>query len=158
MNPAKVAAITDYPRPTSIKSLQHFLGMITFSLRFIPNLSLVTFPLRQILKKGMSFNWDPACEDSFRRLKAMVQESGLLAHPNFDQPFMLQTNASNYGLGAVLLQDDCHIQEKAVTFISQTLTPAKCNYLNTEKELLATISSFQCFHPYLHSGHVYSSD
>ena len=74
IDPAKVAAITDYPRPTSIKLLQRFLGMITFSLCFIPYLALVTFPRRQILKKGMSFNWDPACEDhSFRRLITMVQ-------------------------------------------------------------------------------------
>ena len=89
MDLAKVAAITDYPRPTSIKTLQRFLGMITFSLCFIPNLALVTFPLRHLLKKGVSFVWDPACEDNFRRLKTMVQESGLLAHPNFDQPFTL---------------------------------------------------------------------
>ena len=108
MDPTKVVAITDYPRPTLIKTLQRFLGMITFSLRFIPNLALVTFPLRHLLKKGVSFVWDPACEDNFRRLKTMVQESGLLNHPNFDQSFMLQTDASNHGLGAVLLQTDCH--------------------------------------------------
>ena len=89
IDPAKVAAITNYPHPTSIKSLQRFLGMITFSLRFIPSLALVTFPLRQLLKKGVSFNWDPACEDSFHHLKTMVQESGLLAHPTFDQLFTL---------------------------------------------------------------------
>ena len=88
MDPAKVAAITDYPRPTSIKTLQPFLGMITFSLRLIPNLALVKFPLRHLLKKGVSFVWDLGCEDSFS-LKSMVQESGLLAHPNFDQPFTL---------------------------------------------------------------------
>ena len=154
MDPAKVAAINDYPRPTSVKSLQRFLGMITFSLRFIPNLALVTFPLRQLLKKGVSFSWDPACEDSFRRLKTMVKESGLLAHPNFDRPFTLQTDASNQGLGAVLLQADCHGQEKAVAFISRTLTPAERNYSTTEKELLAIVWSFQRFHPYLHGGQV----
>ena len=71
MDPTKVAAITDYPRPTSIKTLQRFLGMITFSLRFIPNLALVTFPLRQPLKKGVSFIW-VACKDNFHRLKTMV--------------------------------------------------------------------------------------
>ena len=142
MDPTKVATITDYPCPTSIKSLQHFLGMITFSLRFIPNLALVTFPLRQLLKKGVSFNWDPACEDSFRRLKTMVQESGLLAHPNFDQPFTLQTDTSNHGLGAVLLQADCHGQEKAIAFISCTLTSAKRNYSTTEKEVHAIVWSF----------------
>ena len=60
-----------------------------FGVRFIPNLALVTFPLRQLLKKGVSFNWDPACEDSFHHLKTMVQESGLLAHPTFDQLFTL---------------------------------------------------------------------
>ena len=139
MDPAKVAAINDYPRPTSVKSLQHFLGMITFSLRFIPNLALVTFRLRQLLKKGVSFIWDPACEDSFRRLKTMVQELGLLAHPNFDLSFTLQTFASNHGLGAVLLQADCHRQEKAVAFISRTLTPAERNYSTTEKELLVIV-------------------
>ena len=100
MDHPKVAAIPNYPRPTLIKTLQRFLGMITFSLRFIPNLALVTLPFRHLMKKGVSFVWDPACEDRFRRLKTMVQEFGLLAHPNFDQPFMLQTNASNHGLGA----------------------------------------------------------
>ena len=76
----------------------------------------------------------------------------LLAHPNFDQPFTLQTDASNHGLGAVLLQTDCHGQKKAVAFISRTLTPAERNYSTTEKELLAIVWSFQRLHPYLHSG------
>ena len=139
MDPTKVSAITDYPRPTSIKTLQLFLGMITFSLRFILILAFVTFPLRHLLKKGVSFIWDPACEDNFCCLKTMVQEWGFLAHPNFDQPFTLQTYASNLGLGAALLQTDCHRQEKAVPFISQTLTPAEQNYSTIEKELLAIV-------------------
>ena len=72
----------------------------------------------------------------------MVQESGLVTHPNFDQPFTLQTDASNHGLGAVLLQADCHGQEKAVAFISRSLTPAERNYSTTEKEVHAIVWSF----------------
>ena len=84
----------------------------------------------------------------------MVQESGLLAQPNFDQPFTLQTDASYHGLGVVLLPTDCHGQEKAVAFISRTLTPAERYYSTTKKELLAIVWSFQRLHPYLHGGQV----
>ena len=90
--------------------------MITFSLRFISNLALVTFPLRHLFKKDVTFVWDPACNENFHRLKTMVQESGLLTNSNFDQPFTLQTDTSNHGLGFVLLQANCHEQENA--FIS----------------------------------------
>ena len=73
MDPAKVTAITDYPCTTSKKTLQCVLGMITSSLCFILNLALVTLSLHQLLKKGVSFTWNPACEDSFHHLKTRIE-------------------------------------------------------------------------------------
>ena len=84
MDPSKVIAITNYP-PPSTKSLQSFLGMTNFALRFIPNLAAITSPLRELLKKGFPFRWTDQCESSFNELKATLQEATLVAHPRLLQ-------------------------------------------------------------------------
>jgi hypothetical protein len=102
MDPAKIIALTEFAPPTSVKTLQSFLGLINFSLRFIPNLAAINLP--QLLQKNTPFLWTTACQRSFQQLKDMVRDAMSLAHLDFNKPFKLQTDASNAGLGAVLLQ------------------------------------------------------
>ena len=82
----------------------------------------------------------------------MLQASNLLAHLDFTKPFHLQTDASNVGLGAVLLQSDDNDQLRPIAYISRSLTKAEQNYSTTEKEFLAIVWAFHRFHPYLHGS------
>ena len=150
MDPEKINSITAFPQPTSIKTLQSFLGLINFSLRFVPNLAAVTAPLRTLLAKDAKFHWTEECHRSFLRLKELVRKTSILAHPDFSHPFKLQTDASNQGLGAVLLQQNKQHEWQAIAYISRSLTKSEQNYSTTEKELLAIVWAFQKFHPYLH--------
>ncbi|MCO5575555.1 hypothetical protein L7F22_029357 [Adiantum nelumboides] len=134
--------------------LQSFLGMASFSLRFVPNLASITYPLRHLLKKDSKYNWTSACQQSFNQLKQIILQAAVLAHPNFQKPFLLQTDASNHGLGAVLLQQDAHDSWRPISFISRSLASAKTNYSTTEKELLAIIWAFAKFHPFLQGSDV----
>lgn len=106
MDSSKILSIQHYPPPRSVKALQSFLGMANFSLQFVPNLCAITYSIRQRLKKNAKYVWSTACQQSFETLKKVIQEAALLAHPNCQQPFKLQTDASNLGLGVVFLQQD----------------------------------------------------
>ena len=151
---AKIRAIVDYPTPSNIKSLQSFLGLVNFSLRFIPNLAMVTAPLRLLLKKGSKYQWSADCTQSFEKLKKLIKDAGTLAFPDFSKVFRLQTDASNYGIGAVLLQQDDNDDWQPIAYISRALTKSEQNYSTTEKEFLAIVWAFQKFHPYLHGTSV----
>ncbi len=133
-----------------MKKLQSFLGLINFSLRFVPHLATITQPLRNLLVKGHIFNWTSDCQQSFEHVKRLVQQVSTLSHPDFTKPFKLQTDASNHGLGAVLLQQDDMQQWRPISYISRSLTKSERNYSTTEKELLAIVWAFQKWHPYLH--------
>ena len=152
MDPEKINSIMAFPQPTSIKKLQSFLGLINFSLRFVPNLAVVTASLSHLLAKSTDFIWSNACQESFMKLKTLVQQVSTLAHPDFSRPFKLQTDASNQGLGAVLLQENQDKQWQPIAYISRSLTKSEQNYSTTEKELLAIVWAFQKFHPYLHGS------
>ena len=106
MDPTKINSIMAFPQPTSIKKLQSFLSLINFSLRFVPNLAVVTASLRRLLAKGTDFLWSNACQESFTKLRTLVQQVSTLAHLDFSHPFNLQTDALDQGLGTVLLQEN----------------------------------------------------
>ena len=121
MDPEKINAITQFAQPSSVRSLQSFLGLVNFSLKFLPNLASVTYPLRQLLIKDTKFVWSNQCQEIFSMLKEMVRNTPILAHPDFNKLFVLQTNASNYGIGAVLFQQEGE-SWRPVAFISRSLT------------------------------------
>ena len=154
MDPTKISTITNFPTPKTLKSLQSFLGLANFSLRFIPNLAQVTKPLRQLLQKNVPFNWTAQFDQCFKQIKDMVQEVPILAHPDFAKPFKIQTDASNLGLGAVLLQQNNNNQWQPITFLSRSLTKSEQNYSTIEKELITVVWAFQKLHPYVHGTHV----
>ena len=104
MDLAKITALIEFAPPQSFKMRQSFLGLINFSLHFVPNLVAISLPLCQLLQKNTPYIWTPACENKLQQLKNMVRDVVILAHPDFFKAFNLQTNASNGGIGAVLLQ------------------------------------------------------
>ena len=128
--------------------------MATFSLWFIPNMATMTAPLWHLLRKGSKFELTTECENDFNQLKDTLHQASQLAHPDFSRPILLQTDASNHGLGVVLLQVDTTGAERPIAYISWSLTPTKKNYSTTKKEWLAIVWAFTKFHPYLHGTHV----
>ena len=104
-DPARVSAILDYPTPTTIKQLQTFLGFVGYYRRFVPHLADKAAPLYSLLKKGKQWRWRETVEQrAIVELKQALTSPPLLRPPDSSLPFLLHTDASDTGLGAVLSQ------------------------------------------------------
>lgn len=122
VDPIKVAAIRDFPQPTNLKSLKSFLGLASYYRRFIPNFSSVAGPLHLLNRKDAPFLWTSSCQEAFELLKRILTKAPVLAYPDFEQSFILETDASGTGLAAVLAQKVQGIV-RPVAFASCTLQP-----------------------------------
>ena len=151
-NPARVAAVKDYPTPTSVKEMRQFVGIASYYRRFIKGFAKVAQPLHALTQKGAVFKWSVSCQEAFQHLKNLLVEAPVLAYPDFLKPFTLETDASVLGLGAVLSQqqDDGHLHP--VAYASRALSPQEKRYGITELETLAVVWSMQHYHAYLY-GH-----
>jgi hypothetical protein len=143
MDPAKVAAVTEWPTPTKKKDVQSFLGFANFYRRFIHNFSKLSIPLTHLLKKGVDFVWSKECETSFQNLKTSFFNGNMLIHPSDEKPFILETDASDFALGAVLYQKNNQEVLQPIGFYSRKLLPAERNYPVYERELLAIVASLK---------------
>ena len=103
-DPKKLKAVNKFPAPTNVKTLRSFVGLASYYRRFIPNFSKIAGPLHSLTRKDVEFLWTPPCQSAFERLKQLLISAPLLAFPRFERPFLLETDASGAGLGAVLAQ------------------------------------------------------
>jgi len=137
-NPTKVQAIAKWPSPTSVLELQSFLGVVNYYRRFVKHLAVLASPLFDLLKKGASFTWLEQHEKSFSSLKQALLSSDVLAHPDPNKPYVVNTDASIFGVGATLSQyEDAAL--RPVAFESRKLSAAEKNYPVYELEMLAVI-------------------
>ena len=143
-DPKKVEAIHKMPPPEGPQELQKFLGMTTYLSPFIPSLSTLTAPLRELLKKDSEFTWNNSYGEAFNTVKQMVCKDTTLRYFDANKPVVIQVDASQKGLGAALLQDGC-----PVAFASKALTPAEQRYANIEREMLACVFGAERFHTYV---------
>ena len=146
-DPGKIQGISDMPAPQTKQELQSFLGAVNYLQTFIPHLSHHTEPLRVLLKKENVFAWDQNANDSFQRIKGLLENSLLepLRYYDRNKPVILQCDASLKGLGACILQDG-----KPIAFASKSLTDTETRYANIERELLAIVFGCEKFHTYLY--------
>ncbi len=100
-DPSKVEAVRAYPVPSNLKEVQRFLRLAGWYHCFVTNLSRTAEPLNALEKKGCALHWSPQCQQAFEQLKACLTLLPILGHPNLDLPFIVYTDASNTGLGAV---------------------------------------------------------
>lgn len=107
-DPCKVEAIRSYPVPKNLKEVQRFLGLAGWYHRFVPNFSQIAEPINALKKKGRKFQWSPQCQQSFEKLKACLTSPPILGHPDLQLPFVVYTDASDSGHGAVLTQRKTH--------------------------------------------------
>ena len=151
-DPAKLEAVQDFPIPTDVKCLRSFLGLASYYRRFVPNFAKVAGPLHALTKKGVPFVWTRECQTTFDTLKALLTSSPILAYPDFTKPFVLETDASIAGLGAVLSQRQEDGSTRPIAYASRSLLKHEQNYGITEMEGLGVVWAVRHFQPYLY-GH-----
>jgi len=127
---AKVKAVTDYPVPTSKKAVRSFLGLTGYYRKFIPDFASIASPLTDLTRKNQpaTVQWTKECDVAFKTLKARISTHPVLASPDFSKGFVLLTDASGHGVGAVLTQLDSNRNEHPVAFFSKKLLPREEKY------------------------------
>nr|GFB20305.1 reverse transcriptase domain-containing protein [Tanacetum cinerariifolium] len=145
---AKIEVISKLPHPTTVKGIRSFLGHAGFYRRFIKDFSKISRPMTHLLEKNSPFIFSNECIQAFRTLKDKLTEAPILIAPNWDQPFELMCDASDFAVGAVLGQRiEKHFRR--IHYASKTMNHAETNYTTTEKEMLAVVYAFEKFRSYL---------
>ena len=103
-DPAKIKAVAGMERPEDVPALRRFLGMVNYLNKFIPNLADVLQPLHQLTKKDVPYTWSSLQENAFLRVKELLCNTPVLAYYNPEEPLLIENDASEHGLGSVLLQ------------------------------------------------------
>jgi hypothetical protein len=147
--PKQVEATENFPRPETTKQLKSFLGMASYYRKFIPRFSQIAAPLHSLHKKNTTFEWLCEQEEAFQGLKHKLMSQPILQYPDFSKEFILSTETSNEGIGAVLAQGQLG-KELPIAYASRSLNMAERNYSTSEKELLAIVWSTKHFRPYLY--------
>jgi len=139
----KVRAIRDMPAPTDPQGVKRFCGMVQYMARFLPDLSSILHPLRELTKQATEWNWSEECNAAFNTIKTKLIEAPVLAYFSPDKQLVMQVDSSKDGLGVVLLQDG-----KPIEYASRSLTPAEQNWAQIEKEALAVVYGLERFDQY----------
>lgn len=152
VDPEKVTAILNLPPPRNVTEVRRILGMASWYRRFIPNFATLVSALSNLLRKNVRFEWNPQCAEAFSKLKDCLSSAPVMTCPDFDIPFCIQTDASNFGLGAVLTQNHKD-GERVISYISRSLNKNERKFTTTEKECLAVVWAIEKFRPYVEGTH-----
>ena len=153
-DPSKIQSIHSWPTPTDAKQLRSFLGLAGYYRKFVRHFAILARPLTDLLKKGTMFLWTSVHDGAFTSLKNALVTAPVLALPDFSRPFQIQTDASDMGVGVVLLQDG-----HPLAFISKALGPRTRSLSTYEKEYLAIMVAVDQWRSYLqHAEFVIFSD
>ncbi|GKC37565.1 reverse transcriptase domain-containing protein [Tanacetum coccineum] len=145
---AKVDVIAKLPHPTTVKGVRSFLGHAGFYRRFIKDFSKISRPMTHLLEKNTPFIFSNECIQAFETLKKKLTEAPILIAPDWDLPFELMCDASDFAIGAVLGQrHEKHF--RPIHYASKTMNEAESHYTTTEKEMLAVVYAFEKFQSYL---------
>ena len=148
--PAKIEAVCNWPTPQHQTDVRAFIGTCSYYRRFIPGYTELARPLNQVTGgQNPNIIWTPRCQSAFERFKEILTEAPILAYPDFTLPFILDTDASSVGTGAVLSQIQNEL-EKVIAYYSKAMTKEEMNYCVTRRELLAIIKAVKHFRPYLY--------
>ena len=152
---AKVEAVRDWPRPNTKKRVRSFLGLIGYYRKFIPRFSEMAAPLTELTRKKTDDHipWTSDCEEAFQKLKEALIHYPVLRAPDFDREFIVYTDASNAGVGAVLCQADDNGDQHPVSYLSKKLQKGERHLATVEKECLAIVYAVQKLSPYIWGRH-----
>ncbi|XP_048338343.1 uncharacterized protein LOC125424948 [Sphaerodactylus townsendi] len=159
MDPAKVAAVVDWPAPTTRKELQSFLGFANFYRDFIPQFAKLALPLTDLLrtkgkeplaaKPGAPLQWSSACQESFHLLKTAFTTEPVLKHPDPNVPFVVHVDASDKALGAALLQKNKDDKLVPCAYLSKKFSGPELNWTVGDKETAAIKEALSTWHHWL---------
>ncbi|VDH95429.1 Hypothetical predicted protein [Mytilus galloprovincialis] len=143
-DPTKIESVKDWPSPTNVSEIKSFLGFAGYYRKFISEFFTIASPLIKLTRKNQSFKWSDECEESFNKLKERLISAPILSFPKDEGLFILDTDASLNGVGAVLsqIQDE---KEKVISYASRTLSKSQRNYCVTKRELLAVVTFVRQF-------------
>ena len=132
-DPQKVAAVRDWATPTTVEEVRKFIGLASYYCQYIQGFSDIAKPLHNLTQKQAQFSWTDECDKVFQTLKNKLIQAPVLAYPQFSvksPAFVLQTDASSSGVGAILEQGGC-----VIAYASRTLNHAEKQYSVIQKEL-----------------------
>lgn len=152
-NPEKIEAVLAWPPPENVREVRSFLGLCSYYRRFVEGYAAIAKPLQALVKKDVPYSWTTACAEAFQRLKTALTQSPVLAYPLENAKFILDTDASQDSVGAVLSQVQ-QGQEKVVAYYSRTLNVHERQYCITRKEMLAVVCAVRKFKSYLWGRYV----
>ena len=150
-NPEKVKVVKDSKEPQDVSELRGFLGVTSYYRRFVKGYSDIAAPLNKLLSKNVEWHWDKRCHEAWEQLKQKLMSSEILSYPRPGSKFILDTDASNMAVGAVLsqIQDG---QEKVLAYASRGLGKPERRYCVTRRELLAVVTYIKYFRHYLYGN------
>ena len=153
-NPKQVAAVQEFPVPRNVSELRQFLGLTSYYRRFIAQFSRVASPLHNLTRKDIKWDWNEDCQVAFEQLKRKLLTSPILEYPDFEADFVLETDASIQGLGAILSQPKQDDKLHPLAYASRSLSNPERNYSITELETLGVVWAIQHFRAYLYGHNV----
>ena len=151
--PAKTSRVVNWPEPTSTSEVRQFLVLTSSYRQFVKMFATLAKPLHKLTEKNKKFKWTLDCQTAFETLCRLLISIPVLAYPEYNKPFILDTDASDIGIGAVLSQTDDSGRWHVVAYASRVLTNSERRYCVTRRELLAVVTFVKQFRPYLLSKH-----
>ena len=148
-DPKKIDAVAKLCAPKNVDQVRSFLGLAGYYRRFLPDFATISAPLVALTKKNSKFIWNSAHTKAFTSLKKLLCQAPVLSYPNFHRLFVLQTDASDIGIGAVLAQKDPQGHDHVISYASRSLTDREKKFSTTEKEALAVVFAVNHFRTYL---------
>lgn len=152
VDPEKIKAILEIPSPRNVSEVRRLVGMASWYRRFVPDFSTIIAPLTNLLRKNVRFIWTVQCQQAWEKIRDRLVSAPILCCPDFTQEFTIQTDASDFGLGAVLSQT-IDGEERVICFLSKSLTPQERKFSTVEKECLAVLWSIEKLRPYVEGSH-----
>ena len=152
-DPDKTDKVTEWPVPMCKREVQRFLGFANYYRRFIRDFAQLARPLYRLTEETAPFKWSDDCQESFNTLRECLSSAPVLAYPDFNRPFILDTDASDIGIGGVLSQLDDEGRECVIAYGSRLLSKPERRYCVTRRELLAVVTFVRHYRPYLACGH-----
>jgi len=147
-DPSKIEAVRNWPVPEDVHEVRSFLGLTSYYRRFVPTFAEIAAPLHVLTMKNRKFEWTTQCDHAFTKLKYALISSPILAMPNDNDSFLLDTDACDVSIGAVLSQVQGGV-ERVIAYASRSLSKPEKNYCVTRKELLAIVCYTKAIRQYL---------
>ena len=150
-DPKTLKAVRECKRPKTVTQVRSFTAFCNCYRKFVENFAGVAKHLYRLTSKGVKFTWEKEHEDAFQLLKTRLLQAPILAFSSFRHPFVIDTDASETALGAVL-SGIIDGEERPIAFESRVLSKKEVNYATTKREALSIVKAMQWFRPYIHGS------